>query len=125
MAWMVLLLAGLFMASLDPDQFSCLETPQALLDHQYWELTDGRYFAVWDLIEEFFPAGFIDAMWEGYSRTVRLLSEDTLAWDRASVIAPPPSQLARRSAINATEANSKSGKATLRNRRRVGVDEVG
>jgi amino acid adenylation domain-containing protein len=101
--------SGLFMASLDPDQFSCLETPQALLDHQYWELADGRYFAVWDLIEEFFPAGLVDAMWRAYSDGIHELSADPDAWRRRRVVMLPAEQASRRAAVNATEAPRPSG----------------
>lgn len=72
--------SGLFMGAWKKADFSCLETSQTMLDHQFWELDDGRYYYVWDLLEEYFPAGMIDAMWHGFDRLLRRLATDAGAW---------------------------------------------
>ncbi|MBX2807457.1 MAG: amino acid adenylation domain-containing protein [Cellvibrionaceae bacterium] len=88
--------SGLFMDKLDPPEFSCLETPQVMLDHQFWELRDGRYYFVWDVLEAFFPAGLLDAMAGAYSNFLEQLADDAANWQRNHIDFLPPSQLARR-----------------------------
>lgn len=72
--------SALFMANYKKSDFSCLETAQTLLDHQFWELESGDYFYVWDLLEEFFPAGMIDNMWETFDQLLRCLGESGQIW---------------------------------------------
>ena len=96
--------SGLFMPSGEKTTFSCLETPQVVLDHQFWTLQDGRLWAVWDLIEDCFPAGLVDAMWQGYQRLLGRLADDPAAWEQASFDLLPPAQRERRAEANRTEA---------------------
>jgi amino acid adenylation domain-containing protein len=74
--------SGLFMEKYKKADFGCLETAQTVMDHQFWELNDGRYFYVWDLLEEFFPAGMIDAMWRAFAGLLERLSTDAQAWQQ-------------------------------------------
>jgi len=74
--------SGLFIKRYRKAAFTVLETSQTLLDHQFFELEDGSYHYRWDLLEEFFPAGMIAAMWDSYHGLLRLLAEDGEAWLR-------------------------------------------
>jgi pyochelin synthetase len=76
--------SGLFIKRYRKPDFSVLETSQTVLDHQFFELDDGSYFYVWDLMEEFFPAGLIDAMWEAFQTLLRRLAREPAAWELRS-----------------------------------------
>ncbi|WP_161974666.1 non-ribosomal peptide synthetase [Piscinibacter terrae] len=81
--------SGLFMEKYKKADFGCLETAQTVMDHQFWELNDGRYFYVWDLLEEFFPAGMINAMWRAFAALLENLAADGEAWQSTRLdIAP-------------------------------------
>jgi pyochelin synthetase len=77
--------SGLFTTDYRKADHSLLETPQTMLDHQFFELADGRCHYVWDLVEELFPEGLIDAMWSAYGRLLRRLADDPVAWERADL----------------------------------------
>ncbi|MFD0411060.1 amino acid adenylation domain-containing protein [Kitasatospora sp. NPDC127116] len=94
--------SGLFMGHLDQPVFSHLETPQVLLDNQFWEQSDGGLWVVWDLIEAMFPAGLIDAMHAAYRDLLLLLAEDPAAWEHRSFDLLPAAQRERRAAVNDT-----------------------
>ena len=72
--------SGLFMENYERADFSCLETSQVMLDHQFWELSDGSFYYAWDLLEEFFPEGMIDAMWQAYAALIEKLASHADAW---------------------------------------------
>jgi len=90
--------SGLFMGHMDRPLVSHLETPQVLLDCQFWEQTDGSLWVVWDLIEQMFPEGLIDAMYDGYQRLLQTVSTDESAWEATFFDLLPESQRFRRSA---------------------------
>ncbi len=95
--------SGLFMESWEEHAYSCLETSQTQLDHQFWELDDGRYLAVWDLLEEFFPAGFIDAMWQAYLELIERLAETPAVWSQPYPAVIPAAQQAVRDGLLETD----------------------
>lgn len=72
--------SGLFMEGFERSDFSCLETSQVMLDHQFWELADGRYYYVWDLLEEFFPEGMVDDMLGAYHGLLEQLAQFPDTW---------------------------------------------
>ncbi|MDH5325117.1 MAG: amino acid adenylation domain-containing protein [Gammaproteobacteria bacterium] len=72
--------SGLFMKGFERSDFSCLETCQVMLDHQFWELKDGSYYYVWDLLEEYFPPGMIDDMSAAYLNLIHQLAENPELW---------------------------------------------
>lgn len=72
--------SGLFMKEYKKYDYVLLETSQTLLDHQFFELPDGSYYYVWDLIEAFFPDGLIDAMWGAFVHLLDALCDDPGAW---------------------------------------------
>ncbi|MEJ2417367.1 MAG: condensation domain-containing protein, partial [Exilibacterium sp.] len=78
--------SGLFMGKYKKPDFTCLETSQTLLDHQFWELDDGRYYYVWDLQEAFFPPGMIDSMWAAFDVFLKNLADDKTFWQQQQFI---------------------------------------
>ncbi len=88
--------SGLFMENFKPADYSCLETSQVMLDHQFWELEDGSYYFVWDLLEAFFPDGMIDAMWQAYHDLLEYLASDEKAWGDDYFELCPQAQLTQR-----------------------------
>ena len=94
--------SGLFMAPMSSPHAGCLETPQVLLDHQFWALEDGGLWTVWDVIEEAFPAGLIDAMWQAYRGLLDRLCGDEAAWSCEGFDLLPPDQRAGRRRANDT-----------------------
>ncbi|MEE8059880.1 MAG: amino acid adenylation domain-containing protein, partial [Pseudomonadales bacterium] len=88
--------SGLFMEGFNRYDFSCLETSQVMLDHQFWELPDGRYYYVWDLLEEFFPEGLIDDMLEAYGNLLEHLADYPQSWQEESFQVVPERQIAER-----------------------------
>lgn len=92
--------SGLFMEGFARSDFSCLETSQVMLDHQFWEMADGSCYYVWDLLEEFFPPGMIDDMCEAYKCLVARLAEDVGCWQVKRLDVTPALHLAERSAMH-------------------------
>ncbi|RZI42231.1 amino acid adenylation domain-containing protein [Herbaspirillum sp. HC18] len=84
--------SGLFMAGFEKPDYSCLETSQVMLDHQFWELEDGRLFYVWDLLEEFFMPGVVDAMWEAYAGLIARLAHQPPLWNAEVLDVLPAAQ---------------------------------
>ncbi|MDX2564676.1 amino acid adenylation domain-containing protein, partial [Streptomyces sp. TX20-6-3] len=81
---------------------SSVRTPQVWLDHQAVEEA-GELLLNWDVIEELFPAGCIDAMFAAYQRTLRDLSRDAAAWQRPRPALAPAADLDVRAEANATD----------------------
>ena len=88
--------SGLFMDGFERADFSCLETSQVMLDHQFWEQADGSLYFVWDLLEDFFPAGMIDAMWAAYLGLVARLAAAPDTWHADGFDLVPAAQLDER-----------------------------
>ena len=85
--------------------FSQLETPQALIDHQFWELTDGSLWAVWDVREPAFPPGLLDEMSAAYQELLGRLARDAAAWESAAgaLVSPDRAAGGRPAAAETTE----------------------
>ena len=79
---------------------SVLETPQVLLDAEFFELRDGRFWMVWDVIEAMFPAGLIDAAHDGYRRALRRLADEPGSWQEHAFDLLPADQRAERERLN-------------------------
>lgn len=90
-----------------PDVRRCLgepvwttsETPQVWIDHQVTE-QDGGLLLNWDVIEELFPPGVVDAMFARYLDLLAWLGEAD--WARPVPGALPAAQAAVRAAVNDT-----------------------
>ncbi|TSC25948.1 non-ribosomal peptide synthetase/type I polyketide synthase [Corallococcus sp. Z5C101001] len=82
---------------------SSIRTPQVFLDHQVVEDAGGLILN-WDVVEELFPAGMIDAMFQAYSGLVLRLAAEESAWTERTRLLVPPEQLEARQQANATAA---------------------
>lgn len=76
-------------------------TPQIWIDHQVYE-DQGQLVLSWDVTEELFPEGFIDALFQAYLDLLRKLSGSAEVWQQASVVDLPETQSQQRAAYNAT-----------------------
>ncbi|MEU3567296.1 amino acid adenylation domain-containing protein [Kitasatospora sp. NPDC036755] len=65
--------------------FSDLRTPQVLVDNQLHDGTDGGVDCVWDVVDEAFPPGLPELMFEAYGRML-----DELAGPAGATAAPDP-----------------------------------
>ncbi|MGW5611620.1 non-ribosomal peptide synthetase [Streptomyces sp. NPDC003753] len=61
---------------------SDLRTPQVLVDNQLHDGADGGVDCVWDVVDEAFPPGLPDLMFEAYGRMLDLLAEPSGATAR-------------------------------------------
>ena len=94
--------SGLFMGQLDRPAFSRLETPQVLLDCQFWEQRDGSLWLVWDALDDMFPEGLIDTMLAAFTRVLADLAEADQAWASEAFDLLPPVQREQRASLNRT-----------------------
>lgn len=79
--------------------WSTSETPQVWIDHQVIE-HDGGLLLNWDVVEELFPDGVVDAMFGAYIDLLDwMLTSD---WNEPVPSLLPRDQLAARAAVNAT-----------------------
>ncbi|KAA2265769.1 amino acid adenylation domain-containing protein [Solihabitans fulvus] len=101
--------SGLFMGQLDRPAFSRLETPQVLLDCQFWEQHDGSLWMVWDVFDEMFPNGLIDAMQAGYRSLLCRLAGQDAAWDAEAFPLLPVEQRDGRAEVNRSAAAAPEG----------------
>ena len=62
------------------DRYSISQTPQVWLDHQVIEKGGELHFN-WDVVEELFPQGMIDEMFDAYCKLLHLLAESDEAWE--------------------------------------------
>jgi amino acid adenylation domain-containing protein len=87
--------------------YDITQTPQVWLD--YAALEDAGELAVrWDSVEELFPAGMLDDMFDAYCRLLRRLADEEESWQESRYTMAsklvPPAQLEQRNAINTTES---------------------
>jgi amino acid adenylation domain-containing protein len=80
------------------------QASQAWMDIQVWEEKSTLTFN-WDVVEELFPQGLIEDMFEAYCHFLKQLASSESAWVETTRQLLPPAQLAQRNAINATEAS--------------------
>ncbi|MFE7603429.1 amino acid adenylation domain-containing protein, partial [Streptomyces sp. NPDC057494] len=81
---------------------SSVRTPQVWLDHQAVEEAGGLVLN-WDVIEELFPAGCVDAMFAAYQRMLHELAGDPAAWQRPRPALVPATDLEVRAEANDTD----------------------
>nr|BBH88071.1 hypothetical protein KTC_28220 [Thermosporothrix sp. COM3] len=85
------------------------QTPQVWLDHQVHE-TAGELIFHWESVDELFPPGLIDAMFEAYCQLLNhLAAEDDGAWQEVPRQLVSPEQLTERQRANATDAPVSDG----------------
>ena len=81
--------------------YNITQTPQVWIDHQVREIAGSLDFN-WDVVDELFPPGLVDAMFRSYCRLLRILADDDRIWKRTRLPLLPDDQLARRRQVNAT-----------------------
>jgi amino acid adenylation domain-containing protein len=101
--------SGLFMPALDQPYVGCLETPQVMIDNQFWEIKDGSLWIMWDVIEACFPQGMVDGMWQSFANLIKRLANDPQAWQQTQFDLLPAAQKAQRQQLNATAAPLPTG----------------
>ena len=79
------------------------QAPQILIDHQVAE-RDGQLFFDWDGLDEAFPEGLLQNMFEEFGRLLQRLADDERAWQQNALNLIPEAQLQQRAEINATAA---------------------
>ncbi len=79
--------------------FSTSETPQVWIDHQVIE-HDGGLLLNWDVIEELFPDGVIDAMFRAYAGLIGWMASSD--WNEPAPSLLPAGQAQVRATVNAT-----------------------
>lgn len=87
--------------------YSITQTPQVYLDFMVYEEI-GSLVINWDAVEELFPAGLLDDLFEAYQRLLQDLAADDSAWQRTLAENArrliPAAQMALRNAANDTKA---------------------
>lgn len=87
--------------------FAITQTPQVYLDFMVQE-DHGTLVLNWDAVDELFPAGMLDAMFEALQTLLDDLCKDETAWDRGlaenAKALLPRAQLDVRRSVNATDA---------------------
>jgi amino acid adenylation domain-containing protein len=83
--------------------FTITQTPQVWIDHHVVE-DGGGLILSWDVVEDLFPAGMIDAMFEAHGRLLGALASDAQAWHQPVAALVPAAQGGRRRRVNATTA---------------------
>src|SRR5262249_9755967 len=84
-------------------QYGISQTPQVWLDHQVIE-QDGDLVFHWDAVEQLFPEGLLNEMFEAYVGLLRRLSEGDVIWQQPRLCLTPAAQLGQRDAINSVTA---------------------
>ena len=72
--------------------YSISQTPQVWIDHQIIE-QDGALVFYWDAVEQIFPDGLIDDMFEAYTQHLERLAQDEDAWDEVVIDFIPSTQM--------------------------------
>ncbi|MGK7918253.1 MAG: amino acid adenylation domain-containing protein, partial [Prochloraceae cyanobacterium] len=78
------------------------QTPQVLLDYQVSEKR-GMLVFNWDSVDQVFPEGMLDQMFESHCRHLERLAHEEEAWLETTPQLMPAVQLAQRIATNATD----------------------
>jgi amino acid adenylation domain-containing protein len=87
--------------------YSISQTPQVWLDNQASEQSGALIFN-WDAVEELFPEGLLDDMFDGYRRLLHRLADEEECWQESwyemGRKMVPAAQLEQRASVNVTEA---------------------
>lgn len=82
--------------------YNISQTPQVLIDHQVYE-SSGKLILVWDTVNEFFPEGFIEDMFDSYTTLLNDLAQNKEIWEKSTIVNLPEIQLQKRIEVNSTE----------------------
>lgn len=83
--------------------YTISQTPQVWLDHQVLE-EEGALATSWDTIDDLFPAGLLDDMFDAYEGLLQRLADGDDVWQAKQTLVLPARQIAIRSAANDTDA---------------------
>ncbi|MEW6498453.1 MAG: AMP-binding protein, partial [Cyanobacteriota bacterium] len=83
--------------------YSISQTPQVWLDHQVFEL-DGALVFNWDFVEDLFPPGLLDDMFDAYCLLLKRLATEEEVWQATTRELLPTSHLELQLSLNATQA---------------------
>ncbi|HEV7673039.1 MAG TPA: amino acid adenylation domain-containing protein [Candidatus Angelobacter sp.] len=86
-----------------PMVYGITQTPQVWLDYQIFEV-NGDLVINWDAVEEVFPPGVLDDMFESHQELLHLLVRDLGAWGRQDPAVLPKAQQQIRERVNHTAA---------------------
>ncbi|MDH6131239.1 yersiniabactin nonribosomal peptide synthetase [Kitasatospora sp. MAA4] len=89
-----------------PRVWGISQTPQTWLDNQVYDSARGLHYD-WDAVEQLFPAGLLDAMFDAYGRLLDWLAASD--WDAPVPDLLPEEQRAVRARVNATAGPLPSG----------------
>jgi amino acid adenylation domain-containing protein len=84
------------------------QTPQLYLDHQVYE-EDGRLRFNWDAVEEIFPPGLLDEMFDAFRHHLHRLAVEEAAWSEVRLPSAPWLQIEQRAKCNAVDTALPSG----------------
>lgn len=84
-------------------RYGISQTPQVWLDHQVVE-QDGALVYHWDAVEELFPEGLLNDMFETYVGLLRRLCVDDATWRQPQLCLTPAAHIEQRAAINSVTA---------------------
>jgi epothilone synthetase B len=93
---------GLKSSAFGETVYTISQTPQVWLDYQVLE-DAGALSTAWDAVEDLFPKGLLDDMFDAYHRLLEGLAAGDDLWHANQTIVLPARQLAIRSAANATD----------------------
>lgn len=82
--------------------YNVTQTPQVWIDHQITE-HEGALMLDWDAVEEIFPAGLLDDMFDAYCQLLKRLATTDDAWHKRIDLLPV-TQIQRHAEINSTRA---------------------
>jgi pyochelin synthetase len=92
--------------------YTITQTPQVLIDHQINEQR-GSLVLDWDVVEELFPTGMVEEMFQSYIEFLCRLADDARSWQesRQDTVRKliPPAHLKLQASANATQAQPPTG----------------
>jgi amino acid adenylation domain-containing protein len=90
-------------------RYGISQTPQVYLDHGVSEQSGALVFG-WDVVEDLFPPGMVEEMFQSYQLLLQRLSGDEQVWQQESrAWLLPAAQLERRARANQTQAPAPPG----------------
>lgn len=95
-------------AGSQPD-FAITQTSQVWIDHVV-EQREGAVHFHWDVVEELFPQGMLDVMFDAYRALLADLADHDEIWHTDRPLALPPAQATARAAYNDTRQPVPAGK---------------
>ncbi len=78
------------------------QTPQVLIDHQVFEISN-ELILVWDAVHELFPQDMVKEMFAAYGDFLRRLAQEEEVWNEDIPVLLPDTQQEVRNQVNATQ----------------------